>query len=175
VSASYAVFCADPLSPDPAFATNVETARDAAPKCTTLNHDHLDKRVNLTAAMQSMRLEEPGVVVYRGWMTREEVYEALFQAPMESQVRLITSPSAYAASYRHNRKNTTVTGSCEAAGEADVPINGLADCGEIPTQSERKVPAITTAALRCFSPWMFVGSEQVLMREATLGCNDCSG
>jgi hypothetical protein len=107
VSASYAVFCADPLSPDPAFAIDVETARDASPKCTTLDHDHLDKRVNLTAAMQSMRLEEPGVVVYRGWMMRAEVYEALFQAPMESQVRLITSPSAYAASQLSSRTDIT--------------------------------------------------------------------
>lgn len=98
MSASYVLFCADPLSPrkiDPAFALDAEAARDAGLTCITLDHDHLDNRINPAAALRSMRVEEPGVAVYRGWMMRAEAYEALFQAQGERQVRLITSPSAY--------------------------------------------------------------------------------
>jgi hypothetical protein len=100
VSAKYVLFCADPLSPrkiDPAFELDAEAARAAGLTCITLDHDHLDKRINPAAAMRSLRVGEPGVAVYRGWMMRAEAYEALYQALIERQVRLITSPSAYVA------------------------------------------------------------------------------
>jgi hypothetical protein len=100
VSANYLLCCADPLSPrkiDPAFELDAEAARDAGLTCITLDHDHLDKRVNPAAAMRSMRAKEAGVAVYRGWMMRAEAYEALYQALIERQVRLVTSPSAYIA------------------------------------------------------------------------------
>jgi hypothetical protein len=100
VSVCYAIFCADPLSPrkvDPTFAVDAEAARDASLTCVTLDHDHLDNRINPAAAIRSMRAVEPGVAVYRGWMMRAEAYEALYHALIERQVRLITSPSAYIA------------------------------------------------------------------------------
>jgi hypothetical protein len=100
VSVSYVLLCADPLSPrrvDPTFALDAEAARDAGMTCITFDHDHLDNRINPAAALRSMRVEEPGVAVYRGWMMRAEAYDALFHALSDRRVRLITSPSAYAA------------------------------------------------------------------------------
>ena len=100
VSGSYAIFCADPLSPrqvDPAFVSEAEAAANAGLRCLTLDHDHLDKRIEPVAALRNMRLNEPGLAVYRGWMMRAEAYEALYQALIERQIRMITSPSAYTA------------------------------------------------------------------------------
>jgi hypothetical protein len=66
-----------------------EAARDAGLTCITFDHDHLDNRINPAAALRSMRVEEPGVAVYRGWMMRAEAYDALFQALSDRRVRLI--------------------------------------------------------------------------------------
>ena len=100
MSANYILFCSDPFSPrkiDPAFELDAEAARAAGLTCITLDHDHLDRRINPAAAIRGMRVEEAGVAMYRGWMMRAEAYEALYDALIERQVRLITSPSAYVA------------------------------------------------------------------------------
>jgi hypothetical protein len=98
--APYVIFCADPLNPrsvDPAFRTELEAARAAGFTAPRLDHDELDHRVNVDAALRVARFDGEGKAVYRGWMLRDASYAALFTALGQRGIDLITSPAEYAA------------------------------------------------------------------------------
>ncbi|MCH7860767.1 ATP-grasp domain-containing protein [Sphingomonas sp. NPDC092331] len=100
MSARYVLFCANPLDTsrvEPDFADEVGPARDCGFLALRLDHDHLDRALNVEAALRKTRFDGPGEAVYRGWMLRAEAYAALYRALELRGIRLLTSPTEYAA------------------------------------------------------------------------------
>lgn len=98
--APFAIFCVDPLNAravDDAFASEAEVARAGGFTVVGLDHDELDQRIDAQAALRGARFDSDGEAVYRGWMMSAAAYEALFTALRTRGIKLITSPSEYAA------------------------------------------------------------------------------
>lgn len=96
----YAIFCADPLNPrsvDPAFQGEMEAARVAGFTPIRLDHDELDHRLDVDAALRTARFDGEGKAIYRGWMLSGSAYTAIFSALGRRGVDLVTSPEAYLA------------------------------------------------------------------------------
>lgn len=98
--APFAIFCSNPLEPrsvDPAFAVEAEAARAAGFTVVCLDHDELDLRIDVQAALRPAGFDGEGRAIYRGWMLSDAAYAALFDALQRRGIALGTSPEAYAA------------------------------------------------------------------------------
>lgn len=96
----YAIYCADPLDPkavDPAFLLEADAARKAGFHIVRLDHDALDRVVDVSAALRIARFGGEGPAIYRGWMMRAEAYTALFDGLRQRGITLRTTPAAYEA------------------------------------------------------------------------------
>lgn len=94
----YAIFCSDPLSPrqvDPSFSAEAETARAIGFEILLVDHDELDVRVDVTAALRRIPKALAGEAIYRGWMLRSEAYRAFHDELAARGVMMMTSPSQY--------------------------------------------------------------------------------
>lgn len=94
------VFCADPIEakrPDTTFRHEAEAAALLGIPWLLIDHDALERRHDVQAALRRAKAAEPGEAVYRGWMLRAEDYALLFDALAAMGIRLINSPAEYAA------------------------------------------------------------------------------
>lgn len=95
------LFCSDalePTRPDAAYEAEVGAANAAGLDFVLLDFEALTHDGNISRALRRVKAEaEPTTVVYRGWMLRPAIYNQLFDALNERNLRLINS----AAAYRH--------------------------------------------------------------------------
>lgn len=94
----FAVFCSDPLRPrivDPAFREEAAAASSSGFEVIVVDHDELDHRIDVAAALRRMPSGAAGRAVYRGWMLRSQAYSALHAGLAERGITLATTPEAY--------------------------------------------------------------------------------
>jgi len=100
MSEPYIFLCVDPLvpwSPDPAFRDEAEIADRLELRRLLVDHDTVERKPDVTAALRRAAIDGPGRAVYRGWMISAEAYGRLFTALSERGVRLLNTPEQYAA------------------------------------------------------------------------------
>lgn len=93
------LFPASPLQPrqvEPDFQPQAQAAQELKLQISLLDSDALAQGQVSRAVRLVRATEEPQVLVYRGWMLRPELYQALFDALLERGWKLLNDPRSYA-------------------------------------------------------------------------------
>lgn len=85
----------DPSAPDPAFAEEVQAAKDAGWTYYLLDMEALETKSPRRLVRQVPRHERPEMAIYRGWMLRFGEYQNLALSLFEPNVPLINRPWSY--------------------------------------------------------------------------------
>lgn len=93
------IFCADPMdheTPDSMFIDEVAAASRAGLRYVLLDYEALTEQKNMARAVREVPVQDDQeTAVYRGWALNPQQYEALYDALLSRNIRLINQPQQF--------------------------------------------------------------------------------